>query len=162
LAKPAGFPAFWSLYEAPSPVYDIGQAGRNPTKPQEIKANPPDNDYDRALSGWFSRPTAPGDDADPFDRGKKGAGETEALERVREWTRQRFKLSAETAILVSQVECRLPGCPPLETVIAFWENDKRHHFKLFKPVAKVALDDLPFAWMKSELVVPDDFSCECC
>ena len=61
-----------------------------------------------------------------------------------------------------RAQCRLPGCPPLETVIAFWENDKRHHFKLFKPVAQVALDDLPFTWMKSELIVPDDFSCECC
>jgi hypothetical protein len=68
----------------------------------------------------------------------------------------------ETAILVSELECRLPGCPPLETVIAFWENDKRHHFKLFKPVKEVVYDDLPFTWMKSELIVPDDFSCECC
>ena len=120
---------------------------------------PPDNDYDRAVAGWVSRPSAPADE-DPFT--KKGRGDVETLDRVREWTRQRFKLSQETAILVSELECRLPGCPPLETVIAFWENDKRHHFKLFKPVAQVALDDLPFAWMKSELIVPDDFSCECC
>jgi hypothetical protein len=120
---------------------------------------PPENDYDRALTGWLSPPSAPDND-DPFT--KKGGGDPEALDRVREWTRGRFKLAPEAAILVSELECRLPGCPPLETVIAFWENDQRHHFKLFKPVAKVALDDLPFAWMKSELIVPDDFACECC
>jgi nitrate reductase delta subunit len=126
-----------------------------------MKSAPPDNDYDSALAGWFSRP-APPDDDDPFGRARNGPAHLEALDRVKAWTRQRFKLSAETAILVSELECRLPGCPPLETVIAFWENDKRHHFKLFKPVAQVALDDLPFTWMKSELIVPDDFSCECC
>jgi len=127
-----------------------------------MKADPPDNDYNSALAGWFSRPSAPADDDDLFARGSKGPVSQEALDRVREWTRQRFKLSEEAAILVSELECRLPGCPPLETVIAFWENDSRHHFKLFKPVAQVALDDLPFTWMKGELIVPDDFSCECC
>jgi nitrate reductase delta subunit len=124
-----------------------------------MKSGPPDNDYDSALAGWFTRPSAPADE-DPFT--KKGRGDPEALRRVREWTRERFKLAEETAILVSELECRLPGCPPLETVIAFWENDKRHHFKLFKPVGQVAFEDLPFTWMKSELIVPDDFSCECC
>jgi hypothetical protein len=55
----------------------------------------------------------------------------------------------------------LPGCPPLETVVAFWtEDDRRHQFKLFKPVEEVVSDDLPFAWLKDALVstVEDD----CC
>jgi len=128
----------------------------------ETKPDRPDEDYDSVLSAWFTNPAAPREDPDPFDSARTSREQEGALERVREWTRQRFKLTAEAAILVSELECRLPGCPPLETVIAFWEGDKRHHFKLFKPVAKVALDDLPFAWMKSELIVPDDFSCECC
>lgn len=133
-----------------------------PLNPAGPKADAPEIDYDSALSAWFSPPSAPAEDDDPFAKGGRRADTEEALDRVRDWTRQRFKLSAEAAILVSELECRLPGCPPLETVIAFWENEKRHHFKLFKPVAKVALDDLPFAWMKSELNVPDDFTCECC
>ena len=55
----------------------------------------------------------------------------EALERVREWTRARFKLAEDATILVSEVACGLPGCPPLETVVAFWtEGDTRHHFKV--------------------------------
>jgi nitrate reductase delta subunit len=125
------------------------------------KADPPETDYDTALGEWLRRPAAL-DESDGFGMAKKDGAHLEALERVRGWTRQRFKLSAESAILVSEIECRLPGCPPLETVIAFWEDDKRHHFKLFKPAAQVAFDDLPFTWMKSELIVPDDFSCECC
>jgi nitrate reductase delta subunit len=125
-------------------------------------ADPPDTDYDTALGKWLPRPKAASGEADGFGLAKKDGAHLEVLERLRQWTRQRFKLSSETAILVSEIECRLPGCPPLETVIAFWENDKRHHFKLFKPAAQVAFDDLPFTWMKSELIVPDDFSCECC
>jgi hypothetical protein len=133
-----------------------------PLNPAGTKADPPETDYDSALSAWFSTPSQPAKDDDPFARGSKRPDIQEALDRVRAWTQQRFKLSPEAAILVSELECRLPGCPPLETIIAFWENDKRHHFKLFKPVTQVALDDLPFAWMKSELIVPDDFACECC
>src|SRR5712691_6189776 len=64
-----------------------------------------------------------------------------ALDRVREWTRARFKLPDDAAILVAEVSCAVPGCPPLETVVAFWtENETRHQFKLFKPVAAVVPD----------------------
>jgi len=123
----------------------------------------PENDYDNALSAWFSKrePTSTDTD-DLLGAGNKGPEHLEALNRVREWVRQRFKLAEDTAILVSEVACNLPGCPPLETAVAFWSGDKRHHFKLFKKVAEVAFDDLPFGWMKDELVVPDDFACECC
>jgi nitrate reductase delta subunit len=86
-----------------------------------------------------------------------------ALDRVRDWTRERFKLPDDAAIMVSEVTCALPGCPPLETVVAFWtENDRRHHFKLFKPVTEVVPDDLPPSWMKNALVVVEGFGCECC
>ena len=84
-----------------------------------------------------------------------------ALDRVREWVRARFNLG-EGAILVAEVACALPGCPPLETVIAFWSEERRYHFKVFKPVAEVAEDDLPPYWLKPSLAVPDDFECTCC
>ena len=93
---------------------------------------------------------------------KRSPKHLQMLDRVREWTRLRFKLSDETAILVSEIACALPGCPPLETVIAFWENEQRYHFKTFKPVAEVVPDDLPFAWQKDSLAVSIDFVCDCC
>jgi hypothetical protein len=86
-----------------------------------------------------------------------------ALDRVREWTREHFKLAQETPILVSEVTCSLPGCAPIETVVAFWtEGDKRHAFKLFKRVADVVSDDLPPTWLKSALLAMDGMDCECC
>jgi hypothetical protein len=93
---------------------------------------------------------------------KKSPEHLAALDRVREWTRARFSLAEDVTILVSEVACMLPGCPPLETVIVFWDADTRHHFKIFKPVAEVVHDDLPFAWLKDALAVPDDFVCDCC
>jgi len=84
-----------------------------------------------------------------------------ALDRVREWVRDRFSLGG-AAILVAEVACAVPGCPPIETVIAFWSDERRHHFKVFKPVAEITADDLPPRWYKAALAVPDDFECTCC
>jgi nitrate reductase delta subunit len=94
---------------------------------------------------------------------KKRPEQLAALDRVRQWTRERFKLPDDAAIMVTEVTCALPGCPPLETVVAFWTGtDTRHHFKLFKPVTEVVADDLPPTWMKNALIVIEGFGCECC
>jgi hypothetical protein len=87
----------------------------------------------------------------------------DARRRVKTWTRERFRLGDDVAILVTEVACAIPGCPPLETVVAFWtEGDRRHHFKVFKPVAEVTEDDLPPAWMKNALIADEMLGCECC
>jgi hypothetical protein len=93
---------------------------------------------------------------------KSSPAHAAALERVREWTRARFRLGEEAAILVAQVSCQLPGCAPLETVVAFWGDDQRYRFKVFKPVEEVAADDLPPAWFKDALLDTDALGCECC
>lgn len=80
---------------------------------------------------------------------------------MREWVRSRFRIG-DAAILVAEVECMVPGCPPIETVIAFWSEGRRHHFKVFKPVAEVVEDDLPPAWLKPALAVAEDYECGCC
>ncbi len=87
-----------------------------------------------------------------------------ALERISGWTRARFALDAAAPVSVTQIACALPGCPPLETVVAFWTGDgaQRHHFKVFKPMAAVAPDDLPYAWMKNALAMPAGEGCDCC
>ena len=62
-----------------------------------------------------------------------------AVELVQSWTRERFRLAAEAPILVSQLTCTNEGCPPLQTVVAFWtEEGDRHHFKVLKPMESIA------------------------
>ena len=92
---------------------------------------------------------------------KKSPEHIAAVDRVRGWVRERFVLG-DTAILVAEVACAVPGCPPVETVIAFWSGERRHHFKVFKPVQEVVSGDLPPRWYMGALAVPDDYECGCC
>lgn len=91
----------------------------------------------------------------------KSPARRDAVDRVRELVRERFALG-DAAILVAEVACAVPGCPPLETAIAFWVGELRHHYKVFKPVADVTGDDLPPRWFMGALAVPDGFECDCC
>ena len=94
---------------------------------------------------------------------KKRPEHIAALEALRGWTRAQFSLSVEGSVLVAEVACGLPGCPPLETVVAFWnEAGERHQFKIFKPVEEVGPDDLPPRWMKNALVVDTESGFACC
>lgn len=95
-----------------------------------------------------------------------------ALLRLQHWVRERFGLSPETAVLVTELRCDVQGCPPLETVVVFWTPDntapagadqtRRHHYKIFKPAQQVCLDDLPPYWMKDALAGVPDWLCSCC
>lgn len=89
------------------------------------------------------------------------AGFTAALEKVQDWTRRRFKLPAQATVLVSEMACALPGCPPLETVVAFWtEDDRRHQFKLYKPMREVAYEDI--GWLIGSLTAHEGGGWDCC
>lgn len=65
--------------------------------------------------------------------------------------------------MVAELECSIPGCPPRETVIAFWTAaGERRQFRLFKTVDTVAADDLPPWWMRDALLPPNYADCQCC
>jgi hypothetical protein len=125
------------------------------------------SDYAAALAQWLAGTDASGERAAAprrpragFLRGARADGA--ALERVRAWTRARFGLAADVTIMVNELACSLPGCPPRETVVVFWTApERRHHFKIFKPAAAVVPEDLPPAWLKDALVVAEG-DCDCC
>ena len=92
-----------------------------------------------------------------------------ALARVEALARRRFRLQAADTMMVTELACAVPGCPPLETVIVFWPAagtgpgaPLRHHCKVFKPVQHVDENDLPPWWMKNALATPPDWECGCC
>jgi len=98
-----------------------------------------------------------------FDSSKKNPARLEALERLKDWTRERFQLDRGTVIFAAELACALPGCPPLETVISFWNTEgQRYHFKIFKAVNDIVLADLPYRWLLDALAVPEGFECDCC
>lgn len=98
-----------------------------------------------------------------FQSFQKSAGDREAIARIKSWTKSRFELPARTIIIVADINCQVPGCPPMETVIAFWDDDQtRYRIKIFKPVAEVQEADLPLKWLLPTLIDEDDLGCDCC
>jgi|ERR1700730_7493599 nitrate reductase delta subunit len=97
-----------------------------------------------------------------LDFSKKSLGNSSAADRVRDWTRARFALGDDETVMVSEVACSVPGCPPIETHLVFWTAAGRHHFKIFKPLADVVEDDLPPAFMKNALIALEGIDCDCC
>jgi len=85
---------------------------------------------------------------------KKSPDRTAAHERVRAWTRARFKLADDKTIMVSEIACSVPGCPPVETHIVFWTQAGRHHFKVFKPLMKAGGNDSAAPFMNNAQVAP--------
>jgi hypothetical protein len=84
-----------------------------------------------------------------------------ALENIQAWTRRRFKLAQDAPVLVSELACRVPQCPPLETVVAFWTGEEtRHQFKLYKPMGEVIYDDI--GWLIGSPSSHDGLGWECC
>ena len=85
----------------------------------------------------------------------------EAIENIQHWTRRRFKLAMDAPVLVAEVACNVPLCPPLETAIAFWtEDEKRHQFRLYKPMAEVIYDDI--GWLMGWPADHDGTAWDCC
>ena len=95
--------------------------------------------------------------------GTARAGNADAVERVKDWTRARFALGEQDTVLVVELEGSLPGFPPRETLVAFWGADeRRHHFKVFRPVDQVVEADVPPAWLKESLAQTGGMECLCC
>jgi hypothetical protein len=87
--------------------------------------------------------------------------QTHALNNVREWIRARFGLNEDNAILVAELQCAVPGCPPLETALAFWTSDAvRHQFKILKPLSEVSPTDI--AWLIGDLGEEETNYWDCC
>ena len=93
---------------------------------------------------------------------RKAPERLRAVDRLAQWTRERFDLATEATVSVAEVACTLPGCATLETVVMFWIAEQRYQFKLFKPMAEVVADDLPYAWLKEALAVQEGAGWECC
>jgi hypothetical protein len=52
---------------------------------------------------------------------------------------------ADVTVLVTELECAEPGCPPIETVIALLAVDRNVQYKIHEPVTDVGVDDVRVA-----------------
>ncbi|MBM3796444.1 MAG: hypothetical protein FJW31_20820 [Acidobacteria bacterium] len=74
-----------------------------------------------------------------------GAPKPDSLKtsQVKTWVRERLALSEDAVVMVTELRCTEPGCPPLETVIAVLDGPgSKRQFKLHKGVAEVTPEDV--------------------
>lgn len=66
----------------------------------------------------------------------------EHIARVKAWLEQSMALSPLSIVMVTEVACREPGCPPLETIIAVLDGTTQRKQTLHKPVSDVSAEDI--------------------
>jgi G3E family GTPase len=79
---------------------------------------------------------------DPFGRNPL---ETSAftIEQIRYWTRDNLQFPPEAPIVVKEVPCVKPGCPPIETaIIVFLKGEPPRLFKIQRTINDVTFDDV--------------------
>jgi hypothetical protein len=76
----------------------------------------------------------------------KRSPNTERIAEIRSWVRDRLSLSDDTVIMVSELRCSEPGCPPLETLVAVLDGPgQRRQFKFHKPIIEITIADIESA-----------------
>ena len=77
----------------------------------------------------------------PFG-GMPGGNPMRAAE-IKRWVRQAFALGDDATVMVTELRCTEPGCPPLETCVAILSPGAptRQH-KIFKGMTEVTFEDV--------------------
>jgi hypothetical protein len=73
----------------------------------------------------------------------KPAANTDQIVRIRSWVRDRLCAGDDSLVMVSELRCSEPGCPPLETLIAILDGPgQRRQFKFHKPIIEITAADI--------------------
>jgi hypothetical protein len=73
----------------------------------------------------------------------------QALARVRGWARELWRLGEEDSVVVSELRCSEPGCPPLETVVLIAaEGRPTFQHKLHLGASDIRREDLQALYAK--------------
>ena len=79
---------------------------------------------------------------------KRAPGYPEAIDRLKAATRDLLKLSDDAVVSVTELTCREPGCPDVETVVAILIAGKTPRTVRFhKPIPAVKPSDLAAAFL---------------
>ena len=85
---------------------------------------------------------APSTVVDPFGRDHLEISPF-TLDQIRYWTRQNLGFSKDVPIVIKEVPCVKPGCPPIETALmAFLKGEPPRFYKIQKTINEVTFDDV--------------------
>lgn len=75
--------------------------------------------------------------------GPRQKSDSTQIAQVKQWVADIFQLPEEQTVMVTELRCSEPGCPPLETVIAIMgEQSGQRQYKLHKAAGDVTYDDI--------------------
>ena len=75
--------------------------------------------------------------------GPKRKNNSQATQQVKAWALDVLQLGEDTSLMVTELRCTEPGCPPIETVIALLKpSHPTQQYKIHKPVADITLNDV--------------------
>jgi len=75
-----------------------------------------------------------------FTQGQLKA-EPAKVRQLKSWIDELLKLNQEITVSISQLQCKEPGCPPIETVITVLSQPVQQ-FKVHKAIAEIEQSDL--------------------
>jgi hypothetical protein len=79
---------------------------------------------------------------DPFGRNPLDTSNF-TIDQIRYWTRDNLQFPADAPIVVKEVPCVKPGCPPIETaIIVFLKGEPPRLFKIQRTINDVTFDDV--------------------
>jgi hypothetical protein len=62
---------------------------------------------------------------------------------IKAWAAESLGLGDDVAVMVTELRCTEPGCPPLETVVAvLGASGPARQYKIHKPLADVTREDV--------------------
>jgi G3E family GTPase len=101
-------------------------------------------DAAKIRAGFLACLSAPGDQGpaagDPFGRVNVEISPAR-LDQIRYWMRQNFGFPKDAPIVVKEVPCVKPGCPPIETaIVAVLRNEPPRLFKVQHPIDEITFD----------------------
>jgi hypothetical protein len=69
-----------------------------------------------------------------------------AIRSLKATARTLFEATDDDAVVVNELSCTEPGCPPIETIVALLRaGSEPRQVKIHKPAMEVTEDDLRFA-----------------
>ena len=64
-------------------------------------------------------------------------------QRIKAWVAEALRLGNETTLMVIEMRCTTPDCPPVKTVIALMETAQpAHQYKIHKPLVHITYEDV--------------------
>ncbi|WP_026620371.1 hypothetical protein M728_004047 (plasmid) [Ensifer sp. WSM1721] len=65
---------------------------------------------------------------------------------IKQWTREALTLSDDAVVSVNELSCRVPGCPPKETVVLVMRGARTMQVSIHKAMQELTAADIALAF----------------